>query len=171
MCVGGAAVAGSQSDPGPPTQMWLCHQPQHLPDFTCRNESWDLHPGVQRMQIPKTKPGVGRNPTSFPQRCPGWDCGEGSELDGRLIGKDSVRKRVVMVVGLSRECWAPKATCVGHQLPCPGCETQCGRWAPGTRRHQPSQHPTLPGARVAGNEPQIAKAWEEKLVATHSTSV
>ena len=71
-------------------------------------------------------------------RHPGWECGKGPELDGQLIVKGSVRKRVVMAVGLSRECWAPEATCMGHQLPTPACESQCGCWAPGTRQHQPS---------------------------------
>lgn len=151
--------------------MWPCHQLQHLQDCMRRSGKWDLHPGVQRMQIPKTEPGVGRNPTSFPQRCPGGDCGKGPELDGKVVVKGSMWKRALMVVTLSRECWALEATCVGHQLPAPGCETQCGCWAPGMRQRQPSQHPILLGAWVAGKELQIAKGWEEKLIATHSTRV
>lgn len=118
------------------------------------------------MQIPKAKSGVGRNPTLFPQRCPDWDCGKGPEFDGQVIVKGSVRKRVVMVVGLSRECWASEAMCVGHQLPAPVCETQCGCWAPGSR-----QHAALLGVWVAGNGLQIAEAWQENLIATHSTSM
>lgn len=68
------------------------------------------------------------------------------ELDGEAIVKGSVRK------GWWVQAGSVGQVCLRLQLLPPGCEAWGGCWAPGTRQHQASWHPTLPGAQVTGSD-------------------
>lgn len=75
-----------------------------------------------------------------------WDHRRKPELDGEAIVKGSVRKGWWVRAGSVGQ------VCLGLQLLPHGCEAWCGCWAPGTRQHQASWHPTLPGAQVTGSD-------------------